>query len=26
MSLSEARYHDLVDAVQESVEDVFDDT
>ena len=26
MSLSEARYHDTVDAVQESVEDVFDDT
>lgn len=26
MSLSEARYHDLVDAVQESVEGVFDDT
>src|SRR5690606_32859690 len=24
MSLSEARYHDLVDAVQEEIEDVFD--
>ncbi|WP_263143946.1 iron donor protein CyaY [Pseudomonas sp. RIT-PI-AD] len=26
MSLSEARFHDLLDAVQESVEDVFDDS
>ena len=26
MSLSEARFHDLVDAVQQSVEDVFDDS
>lgn len=26
MSLSEARYHDLVDAAQEAVEDVFDDS
>ena len=26
MSLSEARYHDLVDAAQEEVEDVFDDS
>ena len=26
MSLSEARYHDLVDAVQEEIEDVFDDS
>ncbi|MGK9065962.1 iron donor protein CyaY [Stutzerimonas chloritidismutans] len=26
MSLSEARFHDLVDAVQEAVEDVFDDS
>lgn len=26
MSLSEARFHDLVDAVQEEVEDVFDDS
>ncbi|EXF44177.1 frataxin-like protein [Pseudomonas sp. BAY1663] len=26
MSLSEARYHDLVDTVQESVEDAFDDS
>jgi len=24
MSLSEARFHDLVDAVQEEIEDVFD--
>ncbi|MDH4610157.1 iron donor protein CyaY [Pseudomonas sp. BN102] len=26
MSLSEARFHDLVDAVQEQVEDAFDDS
>lgn len=26
MSLSEARFHDLVDAVQQIVEDVFDDS
>ncbi len=26
MSLSEARFHDLVDATQESVEDIFDDS
>ncbi len=26
MSLSEARFHDLVDAVQEAVEDIFDDS
>lgn len=26
MSLSEARFHDLVDAVQQVVEDVFDDS
>ena len=26
MSLSEARYHDLVDAAQEEIEDVFDDS
>ncbi len=26
MSLSEARYHDLIDAVQQEVEDVFDDS
>lgn len=26
MSLSEARYHDLIDAVQEEIEDVFDDS
>ncbi|NHC10905.1 iron donor protein CyaY [Stutzerimonas degradans] len=26
MSLSEARYHDLVDAAQEEVEDTFDDS
>ena len=26
MSLSEARYHDLVDAAQEEVEDAFDDS
>jgi CyaY protein len=26
MSLSEARFHDLVDALQEEIEDVFDDS
>ena len=26
MSLSEARFHDLIDAAQEIVEDVFDDS
>lgn len=26
MSLSEARYHDLVDATQHAVEDIFDDS
>ncbi|MNJ70829.1 frataxin-like protein [compost metagenome] len=26
MSLSEARYHDLIDAVQQEIEDVFDDS
>ncbi|PTQ68818.1 iron donor protein CyaY [Pseudomonas sp. GV071] len=26
MSLTEARFHDLVDATQESVEDIFDDS
>lgn len=26
MSLSEARFHDLIDAAQETVEDVFDDS
>ncbi|MBF7728688.1 iron donor protein CyaY [Pseudomonas sp. N040] len=26
MSLSEARFHDLVDAVQQAIEDVFDDS
>jgi CyaY protein len=26
MSLSEARFHDLVDAVQQAVEDIFDDS
>ena len=26
MSLSEARYHDLVDATQQAVEDIFDDS
>lgn len=26
MSLSEARYHDLIDAVQVEIEDVFDDS
>jgi len=26
MSLSEARFHDLIDGVQEEVEDVFDDS
>ncbi|MDP2245217.1 iron donor protein CyaY [Pseudomonas sp.] len=26
MSLTEARFHDLVDAVQEAVEDIFDDS
>lgn len=26
MSLTEARFHDLVDAVQQSVEDIFDDS
>lgn len=26
MSLSEAHFHDLIDAVQESIEDVFDDS
>jgi CyaY protein len=26
MSLSEARFHDLVDAVQQTIEDVFDDS
>ena len=26
MSLSEARFHDLIDAVQQAVEDIFDDS
>lgn len=26
MSLSEARFHDLIDAVQQEIEDVFDDS
>ncbi len=26
MSLSEARYHDLIDAAQQEIEDVFDDS
>ena len=26
MSLSEARFHDLVDATQQAVEDIFDDS
>ena len=26
MSLSEARFHDLVDAAQQAVEDIFDDS